>query len=52
MSEEKWPRHYAAEILKGQSREKRTQMLAAVPERFAALVRCHVEHAFNVRKRR
>lgn len=39
---EKWPRHYAKEILAEPSLEKRRAMLAEVPERLRPIVESHV----------
>ena len=46
----KWPRVYAAEIMSETSREKRLLMLEKVPDHFQALVKRHVEVAYELRK--
>ena len=46
----KWPRVYAAEIMSETSREKRLLMLEKVPDHLQALVKRHVEIAYELRK--
>jgi len=49
---EKWPRHYAEEILKLKPREERAAALAKVPEEFRAMVETHVKTHFLMRKKK
>lgn len=44
---EAWPRQYARQITAMRTREERIAALAEVPEHLRALVRTHVEIAWN-----
>lgn len=42
-----WPRQYAAQIVKLETKDERRAALAQVPEHLRALVRTHVEIIWN-----
>ncbi|WP_347505192.1 hypothetical protein [Pseudomonas anguilliseptica] len=44
---EPWPRQYARQIVAMQTKEQRRSALEEVPEHLRALVRTHVEIAWN-----
>lgn len=46
----KKPRLYAKEILQERSRDKRREMLSSVPEHLQALVKRHVEVAYESKR--
>jgi len=45
------PRHYAAQILQEQDREKRIMLLDSVPEQWRSLVKCHVKNGWGRREK-
>lgn len=49
LSNGKWPRQYAAEIMAMKTRDERRAALDKVPEHFRALVKKHVECQFTKR---
>lgn len=50
MEFEKRPRHYAAEIIRERNRERRREMLAAVPDDCRDITEKHVRNYFELRR--
>lgn len=47
---EKWPRQYAAHVLRGRTRDERQKRLGRVPEHLQGLARAHVETTWGRRR--